>query len=382
MRKILGCLFVAAFSLGARAADVPGVVIDHGPASSGLYIGSPGIAVLPNGNYVASHDFFGPKSGEQKSARTAVFSSQDRGATWKKIAEVQGQFWSSLFVHRGDLYLLGTDRHHGNAIIRRSVDGGATWTSPTNSRTGLLRDDGEYHCAPMPVIEHAGKLWRAMEHRNPPVGWGMNYCAGVLSAPVDADLLDAANWTFSKFLHGDTNWLGGKFGGWLEGNAVVTPDGKIADVLRVEVPAIPEKAAIVHLSDDGRETTFDPATDFVDFPGGAKKFAIRYDAKSGKYWALANVVAPENAKRGKPAGIRNTLSLVCSADLRKWETRRQLLHHDDTAKHGFQYVDWQFDGDDIIAAVRTAFDDDSGGAHNFHDANFLTFHRVPNFRSD
>jgi hypothetical protein len=57
-----------------------------------------------------------------------------------------------------------------------------------------------------------------------------------------------------------------------------------------------------------------------------------------------------------------------------------LLHHPDTTTHGFQYVDWLIEGDDLIAACRTAFDDDLGGAHNHHDANFLTFHRWTNFR--
>ena len=43
---------------------------------------------------------------------------------------------------------------------------------------------------------------------------------------------------------------------------------------------------------------------------------------------------------------------------------------------GFQYPDWQFDGEDIICLVRTAYD----GAHNFHDSNRITFHRIKNFR--
>ncbi|MCR4415795.1 MAG: hypothetical protein NUV77_25555 [Thermoguttaceae bacterium] len=137
-----------AASAGEPPATVPGVVIDHVPASSGLYVGSPSIAVLPSGGYVASHDFFGPKSNEFKSARTAVFGSADRGKTWKKLSEVQGAFWSSLFVHRGALYLLGPDRHHGNILIRRSTDGGVTWTTPKDRATGILRDNGEYHCCP------------------------------------------------------------------------------------------------------------------------------------------------------------------------------------------------------------------------------------------
>jgi hypothetical protein len=57
-----------------------------------------------------------------------------------------------------------------------------------------------------------------------------------------------------------------------------------------------------------------------------------------------------------------------------------LLHHPDVASHGFQYVDWLFDGEDGIAACRTAFDDGQGSAHNAHDANFLTFHRFARFR--
>jgi hypothetical protein len=57
-----------------------------------------------------------------------------------------------------------------------------------------------------------------------------------------------------------------------------------------------------------------------------------------------------------------------------------LLYHPDTVSHGFQYADWQFDGDDMVAVVRTAYDDAEGGAHNNHDANYVTFHRIGNFR--
>ncbi|MFH1570345.1 MAG: exo-alpha-sialidase, partial [Gemmatimonadota bacterium] len=39
------------------------------------------------------------------------------------------------------------------------------------------------------------------------------------------------------------------------------------------------------------------------------------------------------------------------------------------------------DGEDLVVASRTAFDDGLGGAHNQHDANYLTFHRVAGFRA-
>jgi hypothetical protein len=71
---------------------------------------------------------------------------------------------------------------------------------------------------------------------------------------------------------------------------------------------------------------------------------------------------------------------MTSPDLRSWEIRCHLLHHPDRSRHGFQYVDWLFDGADLIAVCRTAHDDGQGGAHNAHDANFLTFHRIREFR--
>ncbi len=389
----IGCfaalLWGAAFVLAAsvRAVEpkpdltqVPGVVIDHLPASSGLYVGSPGLAILPDGRYVASHDFFGPKSTEHQSARTAVFGSSDRGQTWTKLAEIDGQFWSTLFVHRGALYLMGTNAHYGQAIIRRSEDGGRTWTTPRDKTSGLLLTDGHFHCAPVPVVEHNGRLWRAMEDILPTKRWGRDFRAFMMSAPADADLLRAESWTSTNRLPRDPAWLGGQFNGWLEGNAVVTREGQVLDILRVDTPGYPEKAALVTVSPDGRTAAFDPESGFIDFPGGAKKFTIRYDPASDLYWTLATIVPERYQGRGRPGGVRNTLALTSSPDLRTWTVRSIVLEHPDTLKHGFQYVDWLFDGDDLIAACRTAFDDGLGGAHNNHDANLLTFHRIAGFR--
>jgi hypothetical protein len=338
------------------------------------------LAVLPGGHYVASHDEFGPQSTEHTRAVTRVFQSADRGQTWSQVSQVDGQFWSTLFLHRDALYLLGTEHHHGNPIVRRSTDGGVTWTEPTDSRSGLLATNLQYHCAPVPVLEHNGRLWRALERRDPPVGWGATYCAGMLSIPIDADLLNAHNWIFSNFLPGNTNWLNGTFRGWLEGNAVLSPDGRIVNILRVDTPGFPEKAAIVNVNNDGRTLRFDPSSGFINFPGGAKKFCIRRDPQSARYWSLVTLV-PSGQQNGRPASIRNTLALVSSADLRSWTEHAIILSHPDRANHGFQYVEWLFEGDDIIAACRTAYDDGLGGAHNNHDANFLTFHRLTDFRS-
>ncbi|MEJ5251784.1 MAG: exo-alpha-sialidase [Chthonomonadetes bacterium] len=359
-----------------QEVKVPGVVINHSPASSRQYIGSPSLAVLPGGEYVASHDLFGPGTEEN---RTLVFASADRGRTWRLCVEIEGQFWSTLFVHCGHLYLMGTSRQEGFAVIRRSVDGGRTWTTPRDGRSGLLLDDARYHCAPVPVVVHRGRVWRAMEDTMGGGGWAKHFRTFMMSAPEYADLLNRENWTCSNRLARNADWLGGRFGGWLEGNAVVAPDGRIVNILRVDYRDHPERAAIVTISDDGRQALFDARTGFICFPGGCKKFTIRYDHISRLYWSLVNFV-PERHRSYPVERARNTLALTCSRDLRQWEVRSILLYHPDPDKHAFQYVDWQFEGDDLIAVSRTAYDDGLGGAHNQHDANYLTFHRFSGFR--
>jgi hypothetical protein len=272
---------------------------------------------------------------------------------------------------------MGTDFEYGDTVIRRSADGGTRWTNPDDEHTGRLAR-GQFHCSPQPVVVQGGRIWRGMEDIKAGGGWGRHFRAFMMSAPEGADLLKASSWTSSTALAGTPDWLGGEFLGWLEGNAVVAPDGRLVDILRVDTFKT-EKAAVVEVSADGKTASFDPATGFIDLPGGAKKFTIRFDGQTKLYWSLVNYIPPE--QRGpKPASVRNTIALISSPDLRAWRVHTTVLSHADRDKHGFQYVDWQFDGEDLVAVCRTAFDDEDGGAHNFHDANFMTFHRIRDFR--
>ena len=132
---------------------------------------------------------------------TRIFRSADRGRSWKQVGQIRGAFWSTLFVHDGRLYLLGTTKEYGPIVIRRSDDGGDTWTDPKDEHSGLLAT-GQYHCAPVPVIEHDGRLWRGMELKSKVTSdWGGQWFrAGVLSAAASSDLLQAENWTMSNSL--------------------------------------------------------------------------------------------------------------------------------------------------------------------------------------
>ncbi|MBX3254577.1 MAG: hypothetical protein KF862_10595 [Chitinophagaceae bacterium] len=383
---LLICLYgVYKTSLFAQQSNaVPGTVISYSPAASGLYIGSPSICILPGGDLLASHDLFGPSSNEFVQPVSRIFRSSNNGRSWKQVAEIKGQFWSKLFVHRGRLYFMGTDKHHGNTIIRTSANKGDTWTEPADAEHGLLLA-GEYHCAPMPVVEYKGKLWRAMEDAMGPVKqWGKRYGSIMMSIDADADLMQAKNWKTTNVLRYDSTLLSGNFGGWIEGNAVIAPDGNIVNILRVDDRStMQEKAAVIKISGDGVTASFDSATGFYPFPGGSKKFTIRYDSASHLYWTLSNYI-PDTIRQkytGKnPASVRNTQALFSSPDLINWQLRKVLLHHPDIVNHGFQYVDWLFHKKDILFVCRTAYDDGAGGAHNNHDANFLTFHRIKNFR--
>jgi hypothetical protein len=380
-RRSCLCLLVSAASaLGrARSAEPPGVVVNYIPPARQVYVGSPGIAVLPDGAYLAKHDEFGPKSTENTDAVTQVFRSRDRGQTWEHAATVRGIYWASIFVHRGEAYLLGTSKQHGFVVISRSPDGGTTWTVPKDKKSGLLLDDAKYHCAPVPVVVHDGRLWRAMEDAMGPGGWGTHFRSFMMSAPADSNLLDADNWTVSNRIGRDERWLNGQFRGWLEGNAVVTPEGGIVNILRVDYRLDGEKAAVIEISADGKKATFDPESGFIDFPGGAKKFTIRYDSVSKMYWTLSNPVLPGH-RDPDPGRVRNAVALMRSPDLRRWEIRCIVLYHPDVDKHGFQYLDWLFEGEDIIAVSRTAWGAGADAPPRQHDANYLTFHRFRDFR--
>ena len=110
----------------SATSSPPGVVISHSYVKSGQYIGSPSIAKLDDGTYVASHDFFGPETKEHEAATTLIFRSEDAGQSWQQVAEICPAFWSGLFAHEGVLYLFGPTHHHGHMVIRRSDDSGLT----------------------------------------------------------------------------------------------------------------------------------------------------------------------------------------------------------------------------------------------------------------
>jgi len=344
---------------------------------------------------------------------TSVYRSEDDGATWVNTTHIMNSFWSSLFYHRDAVWLLGCSQEYGSIVIRRSTDGGRSWTTPLDSRSGVLfkggscRENPNYHCAPTPVTFFDGRIYKAFEDCENTM-WPSGFKSFVISAADNSDLLDATSWTMSNKIRFNPDWVEGEYEnsdfGWLEGNVVVTHEGKLCNILRLHSPLKKwngheasdkdnafnyvrfrecmerNKAAMVNVEGNGSLQDFDPANGFIDFPGGGiSKFTIRYDIESGLYLSMVN-----SNFDSKTPSLRNVLSLVASKNLFRWHLVKKLLEDDsglDWEKSceltGFQYVDWQFDRNNIIYVTRTAH----RGAHCFHDSNRITFHKLKAFRN-
>lgn len=356
--------------------------VKYQDAATGVFLGSPSLLKLSNGDILASHDYNGTTSNT-----TGVYRSQDNGATWTHITDITGLFWANLFEHQGNIYFLGTNAGTGvtsrTIVICRSTDNGATWSVPvTLFDEDIPNQPVRYHGAPTPVVKHNGRLFRAFEALDTQFQWARGYRAFVISVAENADLMVPANWTMSTKVTYNAGWdpsgSDPTTTGWIEGNTVVDPLGKLLNIIRVNSVPYIDKAAIIRISDDGNSATFTP-DDFIDFPGGLHKFVIRPDTVTGIYLAMVN----NNTNTAYPQQ-RNILSLYGSTNLRNWHYIKTLMEDDQglpfsvsVAKTGFQYPDWHFDGDDLIYLVRTSYD----GAYNYHNANRVTFGRLENFRN-
>lgn len=366
------------------------IEVKYQPERSMTFLGSPSIVRLSDGALLATHDYFGPgcpRNHEAEESLTSVYRSEDNGECWQNITHVMNCYWGTLFTHQNSVYILGVTQQYGSIVIRRSDDGGFTWTKPIDEKSGLLfrggafREAPNYHCAPLPVLMHEGKLYKAFEDCTSNE-WGKGFKACVASAPLNTNLLEASNWEMSNKLAFDAAWIPSDWGtlenpGWLEGNIVVSPDGNLFNILRLNSSPIVDKAAMIRVDQSGKNISFNPATGFIDFPGGMTKFTIRREPRTGIYLSLVNNNTDPTYSRQ-----RNILSLSASRDLQNWFIVKTLMTDDSGLSHqdsirltGFQYVEWQFDGEDIIYLVRSAY----RGARNYHDSNRIHYRVLRNY---
>lgn len=340
---------------------------------SGRYLCSPSLVRHPDGYLLASMDLF---AGGAPQNLTLIYRSDDDGATWHYVSELMPCFWGRMFIHGGALYMLACSTEYGDLLIGRSDDGGRTFGAPTV----LLRGSGRVnvpgvHKNPQPPVIYGDRIWETLE-------WGAWACGGhavmVMSAPVGSDLLDPASWLFSEPVPYDSGWEGvpaGPSAGNIEGTLTVDPSGALINIMRYDMRRQRPnygKALIYTVNADEPEApvAFSRA---MDFPANHSKFEVQHDAQSGVYLSIASRITSF-----EDAYSRNLLSLMYSRDLVTWRVACDLLdfRDQDPQMVGFQYVDFTIEGDDILYLSRTALN----RAHNFHDANYSTFHRLKDFR--
>ena len=359
---------------GQSLANVPGVVVDYRTNASRTYFFSdPEIVVLPNGDYVASHALAGSLSNSGVSGTTSVFRSSDKGATWSSLGDLPNMLRGSLFVSGSALYLIGAnkDTSGNNTQIRKSLDNGTTWTTPSGTTSGLFSSVGGPGTPTNPVV-YDGRIW-------------CGFTTSVYSAPVGSDLLNQANWTRSNAPPWN-DYFGVSSPLWFEGQVMASPATGVVIMpkVRPETPPVnftakPPYAAVINVTSP-TTTTFDPATGFVPFAGGEKKFGASHDPVSGKFYALSNPVLSLYESTTVPELVRNTGAILSSKDLYHWDVEKIFLYTSNVTQEAFQYFQFDYDGNDMVVASRTAFNI-GGTMDRGHDSNLLTVHKIQNFRT-
>ncbi len=347
-------------------------IVEKAPSAS--LIADPVICVLPNGNLMAMA--WGPAPKRQ-------FRSTDGGLTWEGYGPDYPTIrFATPFTHKGELYMLSSFRpgNDRGIFIKKSLDNGETWETYDGKDYVVLNSElgnGALNC-PSPVVVAQGRIWRAIGDNGPDDFPNL----GFMSASVDADLMDPASWTYTNMINRGSSQ--GRYGRILkpwEPCAVATRNGGYPVMLARTEPADARNgdSSPLYKVTSTSNLIFDG--EVVDLLGAKDKFCVRYDPVSDRYWALANTAAAAEYGGGESIWSRRSrLVLQSSVDLKEWHVEKILAQASDSRFSGYQYPYFVFDGDDIVAAIRTAAENEDGMAKRAHDANFLTFLRVENYR--
>lgn len=392
------------------------------PETTALY--SPTLIQLENGRIVAGYTYF-PRDGRPRIQK--IVTSDDAGKTWVERAELPSWSLQGRVFEAGDaIYYISPGR---GLPISRSDDKGETWTTPVL----LTERELIWQQTPANVWYTRGFVYLAFERLTRQIdAWGPSEKALVLMrAPLNEDLKDPENWTFStELVFADVlpgvrennpaiNFFPIPFYeqsyptrtriaprrsaspiGWVEPAVVqildpnhywFDPTGRTFHLLARASTGTTNFAALTKVVEDedgsmkmkletvpsGNQVLFLPV------PGGQMRFHLLYDKESQLYWLLGSqatdsMTRPEllpDDRFGLAYNERHRLVLHFSRNLVDWVFAGVVAQTDNprAARH---YASMAIDGDDLIILSRSGDE----RARSAHDGNLITFHRVRSFR--
>jgi len=207
------------------------------------------------------------------------------------------------------------------------------------------------------------------------------------------DLSEVSCWRMSDALPFDPAWVPSAVVAglaWEEAGVIVDNAGNVSVMVRIDLAhdgcgdlASCNRAIRLKYDVPTATLAFDAV---VQFPSGSNKFKIGrrpLAAPTDHFYALTNPVTQVPTSDFPPgSGQRSLLILAHSTDLTTWQSCAPVAFDDTNLSVadslrlvGLQYVDWVFDGDNLVAAVRAGY----RGAVTYHDANRLLLTTVTDF---
>lgn len=333
---------------------------------SGKYLCSPSVARVKSGRLIAGMDLHAHHTAQNL---TLHFYSDDDGKSWRYMQDIYPFFWSTLFVHRDVLYMLGLTTEYGNLQISCSKDEGQNWSAPVTLFYGsnVLCPYGGFHRAPMHVVHFDGKIYTTCEYGS----WEMGaHLPAILSVDEDADLMDPASWNRSEHLPFEGEWKekAGTIGDTMEGNIVAGKDGCLYSYLRWKMGSLLKLK--VNLEDPDKAPEF---VDIIEAPVTNSMFRIIPVNDGEKSLMISNRRTPAVLESGFFT-CRNVLSLSETTDLEHFTLVKDIINAEteDMGKVGFQYPAFLYEDGKLSLVIRSAFN----GANSAHDSNYILFYQT------
>ena len=321
-----------------------------------------------------------------------ILRSSDAGKTWRASSDLP--YYSGVpWIHDGKLYLFACTpgpkkARNDDLLLLRSNDNGKTWSAPVTLFKGHF-----WNCHTNMVVQDNHLYWAVDD-----LSFGNKRGPTVICGDLRADLMNPASWRRSATVplpDVPNSLTDPKFAEYpnqyLEPN-VTSVNGhlRVLAVLKTKHQATGNLCAVLDVTDTPEKLDL-KFTQYNPMPGGHLKFFTRWDETSKMFWATSNLAVDSQGQFDWFEAASNKGVFRTDGRLGGNDRRFLMLHYSvdslnwlpagcvamaSRLSQSFMYAVPVIDGNDLAIIARS-----SVNAPNQHDADYATFHRVPNFRS-